>query len=66
MKQLEALRIAKTKAWYSDKLYLGTWLEFSGVRYCFLTADDVIGWGFSWEKAIADADRQYARKAVPA
>lgn len=62
MKQLDALRICKTKPWYSEVLYLSTWNESSGTRHAILTPTDVIGWGFTWEKAIADADKQYARK----
>lgn len=60
LKQLDALRLAKTKPWYKDNLYLSTWSEYRGTRYCILTPDDIIGWGFTWEKAIADADRRHA------
>ncbi len=61
MKQLQALQIAKTKPWYSEVLYLKTWQEYSGIRHCILTPEDIIGWGFTWEKAIADADRRWSR-----
>ena len=62
MIQLDALRIAKTKPWYTDAIYLTAWLENSGTRYCILTADSIVGWGFSWDKALADADRQYSKR----
>jgi hypothetical protein len=62
MKQLDALRICKNKPWYSDALYLTEWKEYSGVRYCILTPDSIVGWGFTWEKAITDADRQHAKQ----
>ena len=61
LKQLDALRIAKTKPWYSNAIYLTTWQENSGNRHCILTPDSIIGWGFSWEKALDDADRQYSK-----
>ena len=62
MKQLEALRIATTKPWYTSDLYLNTWAEDRGVRYYILTPDSIVGWGFSWEKALADADKVYERR----
>jgi hypothetical protein len=62
VKQLDALRIAKTKPWYSAELYLSVWEEYSMQRHAILTPTDILGWGSSWENAIADADRQFARK----
>jgi hypothetical protein len=57
MTQLEALQIIKLKPWYSPEIYLSTWAEYHMTRHCILTPIDVIGWGPTWEAAIADADR---------
>lgn len=65
MKQLDALRIIKTKSWYSPEIYLSVWPEYHMTRYAILTPTDVIGWGSIWEKAIEDADKQQARKPIP-
>lgn len=62
MKQLAALREAKGRPWYRSDMYLNRWREASGTRYCFLTVFDILGWGFSWEEALIDADRQYRRR----
>jgi hypothetical protein len=58
MKQLDALRELKQKPYYREVMYLTTWKERSGERHAILTLEDVIGWGFSWEAALADADRR--------
>jgi hypothetical protein len=58
MKQLEALRELKTRPYYREQMYLTTWKERSGERHAILTLEDVIGWGFSWEAALQDADRR--------
>ena len=62
MKLTDALREVKKRPWYVEDVYLTTWHELNGVRYCILTPTDIIGWGFTWEKALADADRRHESK----
>lgn len=64
MKQLDALRVIKTKPYYTPEVYLDIWQEFRMRRHAILTPTDVIGWGPSWEHAITDADRQWLSKKL--